>query len=264
MPCKVHAIVLAIVAAALPCAGKAQTSPVLPDAPSQTQQDANRSANQDARQQEHVEAEQQVKQEEHQRILSVLPNVETVISGEAVPLSPGQKTDLALHSVFEPFNAVGAAFAAGYEEVAGIHRGFGWGPAGYFKRVGAAGADLFDSTMLSGAVFPILLRQDPRYFRRGKGSGASRGKAALVGAFVCRGDNGRRQPNYSNMLGNLTSGAISNAYYPRADRGAAQTFEDAGFSLAFGALGNIALEFSPDINNWWAARKNRKAIISRA
>jgi hypothetical protein len=41
----------------------------------------------------------------------------------------------------------------------------------------------------------------------------------LISPFVCRGDNGRPQPNYSTIGGDLASSALSNAYYPASNRG---------------------------------------------
>jgi len=205
----------------------------------------------------HAQAGREVKVEETQRIAVVVPNFNTVISGRAVPLSKGQKTDLALHATFDPFNFVGAAFNSGLSELNGSHRGFGWGPAGYAKRYGANLADVFDGTMLAGAVYPILLRQDPRFFRQGAGTFRSRVRHALLASVICRGDNGRRQPNYSNVLGNFTAGLISNAYYPAADTGIGLSLVNSTIQTAEGAAGNIALEFSPDVEAYLYRRRHR-------
>jgi hypothetical protein len=73
--------------------------------------------------------------------------------------------------------------------------------------------------MIGGAILPSLLHQDPRYFYQGTGTKKSRALHALSNSFVCKGDNGRRQPNYSSIGGDLASAAISNAYYPASNRG---------------------------------------------
>ncbi len=206
----------------------------------------------------HAEADRDVKVQETQRIAVVVPNFNTVISGRAVPLSPGQKTDLALHATFDPFNFVGAAFNAGVSELNGSHRGFGWGPAGYAKRYGANLADVFTGTMLAGAVYPILLRQDPRFFRQGTGTLRSRIRHALLASVICRGDSGRRQPNYSNVLGNFSAGLISNLYYPSEDTGIGLSLVNSSIQTAEGAAGNIALEFSPDIGAYLRRYRGRR------
>ncbi len=249
----------------------AQASPPtsLPDAPSAQQQPqaephepppSPNETDEQRRVRLHAQAGREVKVEETQRIAVVVPNFNTVITGRAVPLSRGQKTDLALHSTFDPFNFVGAAFNSGLSEINGTHRGFGWGPAGYAKRYGANLADVFDGTMLAGAVYPILLRQDPRFFRQGAGTFGSRIRHALAASVVCRGDNGRSQPNFSNVLGNFTSGLISNAYYPSNETGIGLSLVNSTIQTAEGAAGNIALEFSPDVDAYLQRRRERKAL----
>ena len=42
------------------------------------------------------------------------------------------------------------------------------GPAAYFKRFGQQSADTGIATILSGAILPIVFRQDPRYFYMGQ------------------------------------------------------------------------------------------------
>jgi hypothetical protein len=152
-----------------------------------------------------------------------------------------------VRATFDPFNFVVAFLLAGVSEVSDSYKGYGWGPAGAAKRVAANFADVADSTMLTGAVFPILLHQDPRYFRQGTGSMKSRVRHALAAPFLCRGDNGHTQFNASNIGGNLVSGAISNAYYPADERGVGLTLTNASIVLIEGSLGNLALEFAPDM-----------------
>lgn len=234
---------------------------VLPEAPSASLpqagavQEGQAESQRKARQ--HAEAEKEVKQEETQRLLVVVPNFNTVLSGRAVPLDKGQKTELAVHATFDPFNFVSAVLLAGLSEYEGTNRGYGWGPGGYFKRVGANLADVFDSTMLAGAVYPILLRQDPRYFRKARGPIKARIRHALFAPFVCLGDNGRSQPNYSNLLGNFTAGAISNVYYPAQDRGVSLSLINSSVVMVEGSLGNIGLEFAPDVEAYWKRRHHK-------
>jgi hypothetical protein len=209
-----------------------------------------------------AEGEREVKIEETQRIAAVVPAFNNVISGEGVPLDNIQKTELAWRTTIDPFNLVGAFVLGGLSEIDGSHRGFGWGPGGYAKRVSANYADVVDGTMLAGAVYPILLHQDPRYFRKGAGSIRSRVGHAMLAPFICRGDNLRSQPNFSNLLGNFTAGAISNAYYPAGDRGASLTLINSSIVTLEGSLGNMAMEFSPDVAAWWQRRKGKAHAAS--
>jgi hypothetical protein len=107
----------------------------------------------------------------------------------------------------------------------------------------------FNGTMLGNAVFPVLLKQDPRYFRKGTGGFRSRLFYALMTTVKCKDDNGRWAPNYSNILGNLAAGGISNLYYPAADRGASLTLQRALVVTAEGAIGAVFVEFWPDISS---------------
>jgi hypothetical protein len=78
--------------------------------------------------------------------------------------------------------------------------GYGQGSQGYAKRYGASYADSFIGTMIGGAILPVVLKQDPRYYYKGTGSTRSRILYAVANAVICKGDNGRWQPDYSGIL----------------------------------------------------------------
>ena len=209
------------------------------------------------------QAAREIKAEEKQRIGGVLPNFNVVLNGHAAPLSSSQKFDLAFHSITDPATIGLAVIAGGYGEFSDNHTGYGHGPAGYFKRFGAAYADNVDGTLFGNAILPSLLHQDPRYYRKGTGSVASRIVYSALTAFICHGDNGRRQFNASNVLGNFIAGGISNAYYPSDERGAGLTIENASIVTVEGMIGAQLLEFSPDLTAYFhrkrEARRERKA-----
>ncbi|MGP8260962.1 MAG: hypothetical protein ACLQM6_13520 [Acidobacteriaceae bacterium] len=202
----------------------------------------------DTKQQQHDKAERELKQEEQQRLLGVVPNFSVVLNGQALPLTGKQKWNLALHGVVDPFYFVWSfVYGGGESELSGSNSGYGWGAAGYFKRVGANYADNVNGALIGNALLPQLLHQDPRYFRMGTGPVKSRIWNAALSTVVCRGDNGKKQFNISNVLGNYISGAISNAYYPADQRGFGQTMETGTEVTLFGALGGQMYEFAPDI-----------------
>ena len=210
-----------------------------------------------------TEAERDLKAQEKQRLLGVMPQFQVVMIGLAVPLSGGQKLRLALHSAIDPFY-IGWAFVigGGWGEVVDSNSGYGWGPAGYFKRVGANYADNVDGAVIGNALLPTVLHQDPRYFRKGTGSFGSRFLYAALSTVVCHGDNGKNEPNISNVLGNYISGAISNAYYPANQRGAKLTVENGTSVTLFGALGGQILEFGPDLQRLMHRKKGGAAASS--
>jgi hypothetical protein len=187
--------------------------------------------------------EAQVKDEERQRVLGVIPNFYVTYDPHPVSLTAKQKFELAWKTTVDPvtFGIVGAI--AGVQQAQNTFSGYGQGAQGYGKRLGAAYADLAAGTFIGSAVLPSILKQDPRYFYKGTGSKRSRILYAIANSVICRGDNGRWQPNYSNILGNLAAGGISNLYYPSQNRGAALTFENAAIGVGATGAANLVEEF---------------------
>jgi hypothetical protein len=133
---------------------------------------------------------------------------------------------------------------AGLQQANNSFRGYGQGAQGYGKRYGADYANVVTGTFIGNAILPSLLKQDPRYFYKGSGSTRSRILYAIANSVICKGDNGRWQPNYSDILGGLAAGGISNLYYPAQDRnGAALTFENAAIEIGATAAANLLQEF---------------------
>lgn len=189
-------------------------------------------------------AQEQLKIQEQQRVLGIVPNFYVSYIPNAAPLDGRQKFQLALRTVVDPFTLLFAGAVAGVQQEQGHFEGYGTGVQGYLKRYGANYGDTVSGTFLGGAVFPWLLRQDPRYFYKGTGSFGSRMYYAISRAVITKGDNRRWQPNYSAVLGDVASGAISNLYYPAEDRhGAGLTFENAAIGVASGAAANVFQEF---------------------
>jgi hypothetical protein len=186
----------------------------------------------------------EVKLEEHQRIGGVLPNFFVTYDWHAPPITSKQKLELSWRNVIDPVNLVVDAGIAGIQQANDDLSGYGYGAAGYGKRVAANTGDLMFGTFMGGAVFPILFHQDPRYFYKGTGGVVKRALYATAAAVICRGDNGKWQPNYSSVLGDLAAGALSNLYYPKANRdGLTLTFENGLLATAFDAVGNLVQEF---------------------
>ena len=169
-------------------------------------------------------ATEQVHAEEKQRAFGVLPNFYSSYIWDAAPLSARQKYGLALHATFDPVVFLGAAVAGGVGQSQNTYGQYGQGAQGYFKRFGSAYADGAIGTMIGKGFLPSVLHQDPRYFYRGSGTVRTRALYAMSTAVMCRSDKGKWQPNYSNVLGNLAAGGISNLYYPSHDRGVSLTF----------------------------------------
>jgi hypothetical protein len=196
-----------------------------------------------------VTSEDVLKQEERQRILGVVPNFNTVEMSAGVPrLSPGQKFHLMFKSSVDPFIFVADGFVAGLSQARNTNPGFGQGAEGYFKRFGASYLDTADGNLWGNAILPIVFKEDPRYFRLGSGTFTHRFLYSAATTIWCKRDNGTWGPNYANVLGNFISGGISNAYYPAAERGVANTVDGALTVTAEGVVGAEFVEFWPDIS----------------
>jgi hypothetical protein len=185
---------------------------------------------------------EQVKIEEQQRVFGIFPNFYVVYDHDAVPLTTKLKFHLAFRTSIDPVTLIGVGVLAGINQ-AGNTPDYRQGLKGYGERYGAAAADGFSDIMIGGAILPSLLHQDPRYFFQGTGTNKSRFLHAISNPFICRGDNGHLQPNFSSIGGDLASAALSNAYYPASNRGAGLVFENLLVSTGERMLSSLAQEF---------------------
>jgi Carboxypeptidase regulatory-like domain len=188
-------------------------------------------------------AAEQIRAQEKQRWIGFIPNFYTSYIYDAAPLTVKQKVSLAVRGTFDPVEILGVGIAAGIEQAANFYPGYGQGAAGYSKRFAARFVDGRTSDLLTHAVFPALLHQDPRYYYQGTGTFKSRLAHAVGSAFVARSDSGRPVPNTSYFLGDLSAAALSNLYYPKASRGANLVLTNFAVGLA-GRVGvNLVREF---------------------
>jgi hypothetical protein len=188
-------------------------------------------------------AAEQIRAAEKQRLVGVIPNFYTSYIYDAAPLTWKQKFSLATRGTFDPVSMVGVGFAAGLEQANNSYAGYGQGAAGYSKRFAAKFVDGRTSDFLTHAVFPTIFHQDPRYYYQGTGSFKSRLVHAVGSAFVTRSDSGATVPNYSFVLGDMCSAALSNLYYPPANRGVSLVFNRAAVGLAGRVGSNLIREF---------------------
>jgi hypothetical protein len=186
-------------------------------------------------------------QEKSQRVLGVLPQFGVTNVKHPTPLTPKQKFRLFYKSAFDPAEFTIVGLQAGISQAQDSFPEYGQGASGYGKRYGAAFADQVSSGFFTNYVYPTLLHEDPRYYRLGEGSFKHRLGYSLKQEFISHKDSGGRTFAWSNALGAVTAGSISNAYYPDADRGFALTMSRAGISLLYGSLGGLEDEFWPDI-----------------
>ena len=188
-------------------------------------------------------AEEQVHIAVQQRIGGVIPNFYSSYNWNAPPMEAKQKFKLSFRAIIDPASFLIIAGVAGAEQYHNVFPEYGDGIEGYGKRYGAALANHVSSNLLGRAVYPSLFHQDPRYFYKGRGSFGSRALYAMSTAVIARGDDGLLKPNYSNVLGNFSAGAISNLYYPESKRGASLVLFNGLVGTAADAVSNLLREF---------------------
>jgi hypothetical protein len=187
-------------------------------------------------------AAQQLKAEEHQQVLGFIPNIYVTYEPHPEPLTAGMKFHLAYKGLTHPTFFAFEGLWAGVEQ-AGHMTDYPQGARGYAQRFGANLASGASEAFFGNAVLPSLLHQDPRYFYEGTGTKGSRAWHAIAAPFVCKGDNGKWQPNYSQWGGSLISASLSNTYYPSSQRGPGLVFTNFGTSMGLHVALGLAQEF---------------------
>jgi len=203
----------------------------------------------DTQETKHQKAEEEVREQEHQRMAGIVPSFNVTYHSDAVSLSPAEKFRLEYRAAIDPYTFSIAAIVAGLGEAEDSNTGFGWGPGGFAKRAAAAYGDNVIGNTLGNALLPSILHQDPRYYRLGHGSIHHRFFYAVATTFICKHDNtGKWEPNYSNVLGNIIAGEISNLYYPDGNSNFGQAIGNGLTVTIEGTFGATLQEFWPDIS----------------
>jgi hypothetical protein len=185
--------------------------------------------------------------EQSKRILGLVPNYRTspsLVNYE--PLTAEEKFKLATEDAFDRGTVALAAIFAGEAQLTNANRSFGQGGAGFGRYLGASYGDFMIGDYMTEAVFPTLLHQDPRYFRRGTGSGWSRLGYSMGQIFWTHRDSGGIQFNYSEIVGSSAAVAISNAYYAN-NRTAGDAVSKLGMQVGVDMAANVLKEFWPDL-----------------
>lgn len=195
------------------------------------------------------------------RIFGIIPNFistnDTTANQE--PLTVHEKYMLSFHQMFDVSAHIGNLLQSAVSQAANgqPHYGQGWGAFG--ERLAASEGDQMTSCFFIYGVLPSVLHDDPRYFRRGSGSVASRLWYAASRTVITRKDSGQPTFNVPQTLGQLIQQGISTSYYPAQDRTAPGVFTQWGVNLAYNSGYNMLREFMPDLGQYLARRKSKKA-----
>jgi hypothetical protein len=202
-------------------------------------------------------------QAESKRILGIIPNYRTSPSLQNYePLTSREKFKIASEDAFDRGTVGLAALFGGEGQLTNSNRSFGQGAAGFGRYFGASYGDFVIGDYMTEAVFPTLLHQDPRYFRRGTGSRWSRLGYAMGQIFWTHRDSGGTQFNYSEVLGNSTAVAISTSYYANK-RTASDAVSGLGTQLGVDMAANVLKEFWPDLQRMFSRKHRQNQVGDR-
>jgi hypothetical protein len=183
---------------------------------------------------------------EDKRIFGVLPNYRTVEGSQPFsPLTAKQKLTIATKDTFDGPSYVLAGLFAGLYQLEDQNPSFGQGLKGYAHRYVCAIADQDIGNYMTEGFMPMLLKEDPRFFRRGTGKFWGRALHAAGGVVIAKTDKGHPTFNFSEFLGNGMTASIGNAYYPD-EVGFTSTMTRMFTAIGTDAFSNVLKEFWPD------------------
>jgi hypothetical protein len=191
------------------------------------------------------------------RMFWLVPNFGAVDANTQLPrMSTREKFMLAAHDSLTDYSSyTWAAILAGQAMALRSDPELGHGIAGYGRYYWRNFVDGVSGTFFTEAIVPAITHQDPRYYTMGKGGFFRRTGYAISRAFVTKTDSGGTAFNWSEVAGNGLEAALSNAYYPPQERGAAQTARNWGAQMESAVLNHVFQEFWPDIRTKIFRRK---------
>jgi hypothetical protein len=196
------------------------------------------------------------------RIFGVLPNYRTADGTLPYqPISAAHKMNIALKDSFDwPNYFIGGAFAGLYQ-LENSHPAFGQGVEGYGRYYGTSYADQVIGNMLTEGIMPIVLHEDPRYFRKGRGGVWGRLGYSLTRTLVAKTDHGNKTFNFAEVIGNGIGAEISSAYYTQ-ERSMTDVATRWGTQIATDSLSNVLKEFWPDIKRRLFKRRTEEQALT--
>jgi hypothetical protein len=220
-----------------------------PSTPGSTSAQQQRSTGAKAKITEDQKSEEQASGISKDRLFWTLPNFLTVENASQFPpLTTGQKFKVVARSTFDPVEFAYIGFVAAIGQASNSQPAFGQGWGAYGERYATSFGDNMIENFMVGAIFPSILRQDPRYYQLGKGSFTHRTGYAIGRIFITRSDSGHKQFNYSEILGSAVAAGISTySYHPRSDQNVSNAMSVWGTQVGWDVVSTVVKEFWPDI-----------------
>jgi hypothetical protein len=196
------------------------------------------------------------------RAYGVLPNYRTAeLDGPYFSITTKQKFTIAKKDTLDWPSYIMAGFFSGVSQLGNSNPSFGQGMKGYSRRYVSSVADQDIGNFLTEAILPSLFHQDPRYFRKGRGSVMSRIAYAASRSAIARNDSGKWTFNTSEFLGNGIVASIGNAYYPDGV-GFKPTMQRMFTQIGTDSISQIMKEFWPDIKRKLSHQKSDRVTAA--
>ena len=173
-------------------------------------------------------------------------------------LTKHQKFQHWLTRTYSPYTFAGVTFDATWAQMWGDWPQYGGGMQGWGKRFGATLADTETRTFFGQFLFPVMFKEDPRYFPSQKKGLIPRAWYAGTRVLVTRRDGDGNTFNKSEFAAVLSTAALQNAYYPERDKGFTETMQRFVGGVGSDATSNVLREFWPDIKKIFRKHEPQK------
>jgi len=232
----------ALAAAQSDQSASAGPSSALPDAPSPVQQSPTSP--------QPASAPQSQEGQQTRRILGFIPNFRSVSVDQKLPaLSVGAKFKLMSEDSFDYSDVIYVGILAGVSQAESSYPEFHTGAPAYARYYWHSLADTVDGNLMTEFIYPVVTKEDPRYYTLGHGGFFKRSGYSISRLFVTRTDRGGMAPNFSEIVGNGSAAGISNLYYPSAERSWTKTGQRWVAQVGLDGVSDLIKEFWPDLNS---------------
>ena len=185
-----------------------------------------------------------------QRILGLIPNFRAVSADVQLPpqsikekFVTASQDSFDYSSVFLPASIALASYARSSTPE------FGQGGVAYGRYLWHSVVDQTIENYMVEFVVPSIAHEDTRFYTLGHGGFTKRTSYALSRAIITRSDSGKKVFNTGEVVGAGAAAAISNLYYPSAERTLSNTGSQWALDVGIDAGTFVFKEFWPDINH---------------
>ena len=177
----------------------------------------------------------------------IYPYQRFLTSNIVIPMTWQQKGYLALHDLSDPVNFGTILGISAITVGANSHSAYGPGLKGFGKSVGVSYLQDATAQFFGAFAIPVIVHQDPRYFRMPHAPFAKRVVYSISRTVVSRSDSGKSMPNYATLLNYPIGAELSNLYVPGIHPDAPSTVARIFTGYALDPVNSLINEFLPDV-----------------